>query len=155
MLFVSRFAPAVGTLAVGQVVLARANTTASAPGIATRPTALAANQSGMVLVVGTHGCCDPQFAGRKVAGQALTASTSDAFALMLSPDMRERPRWTTFGLGSASRGTAAALSGKQAAFIAVQTTSDAATAAMPQYRPLQSVPTGLGTEVYLAAWPTQ
>jgi hypothetical protein len=154
MLFVARFAPAVGTLAVGQVVLARANTMASAPGIATHPTALAANQDGMVLVVGTHGCCAPKFAGRKVAGQTLAASSSDAFALMLTPDMRERPLWTTFGRGSPSRGTAAAFSGKQAALVAIQTTSDAATAAMTQYRPLQTVATGLGTEVYIATWPT-
>ncbi len=154
LLFVARFVPVLGTLAVGQMVLARANTMASAPGIATHPTALAANQDGLVLVVGTHGCCAPNFAGRKVAGQSLVASSSDAFALMLTPDMRERPLWTTFGRGSRSRGVAAALSGKQAAFVAVQTSLDTASAAMAQYHPLQTVATLLGTEVFLAAWPT-
>jgi len=89
-----------------------------------------------------------------VATQKLVASGSDAFALLLSPDMRERSLWTTFGRSSPSRATGAALSGKQAAFIAVQSSADAAVAPLTEHRALQKGPGGAGTEIYVGVWPT-
>jgi hypothetical protein len=116
--YVARLSPKTGDVVMGQIFLTRLG---NGKGNAARPNAVAANESGTVLVGGSAACCIENATMRTVNGRAVMPEGTYAgggFALILQADFKQRLAWTTWNgatgggatpVGVAARGGAMAI----------------------------------------------
>jgi hypothetical protein len=121
--YYARFAPATGAIEAGQFILARKGNDASAAANAAVPSAVTADATGNVLIVGSSAYQIQDHDAKSVGGQKVGPYKAyELFALVASPDLSQRLVWTVFtgtgpgdAVGVAAAGGLAVLGGMQSA----------------------------------------
>lgn len=106
MTWFGRYNPATGDLERGSSLLTRLS---SGRGNSITPRAIAADESGNVLLAGDTACCLPSREARQIGGVAVGPySGGEAYLAVLRSDFRERLVWTPFAGSSGAGGSPAA-----------------------------------------------
>jgi len=156
--YYARFDAATGLLEAGQFVLTRkaaaGEDPASKDANAAVPSAITADEQGNILVAGGAAYQIQDHDKKTINGVAVGAYAAyEAFALMVSPDLKKRLTWTVFTKAGPADATAVAAGKGIVAFGAVQSDTQLAKGGLLTADALQAQPGGGPSEGFLAVWP--
>lgn len=146
MLWFARFNPADGALELAQSLLTRRS---DDKGNSIGASAITADADGTVYLAGSASAFIAERNQAKVAGvQVGTYSGSDAYALVISPDLTQRRLWVPFIGPAGGAGVAQAIAVRGGLVALAGTVTDGS---FVTFNPLQAAPGG-GDDAYLAVW---
>lgn len=147
--YYARLSPSDGSWQLGQYALSRQ---ANGRGNTLTPRAVAADESGRVLLGGASACCMANRDRLQISGMPAGPYAGDNFVLYVSPDFRERLSWSTWtGTGSGTT-TGVAIGNGVVSMIAVQTANSVAAGdRLLTVNPLQPDPAG-NAEGFVSVW---
>jgi hypothetical protein len=146
MLWFARFNPADGALELAQSLLTRRS---DDKGNSIGASAITADTNGTIYLAGAASAFIAGRSQARVAGvQVGTYSGSDAYALVVSPDLRQRRLWIPFGGPAGGAGSAQAIAERGGLVALAGTVTNGSFAT---FDPLQAAPGG-DNDAYLAVW---